>query len=58
MRASLPDALKEAEVVVVCCNDSEIENLLLKDGHGKTVIDLVGLPRLKHSGNGYSGIAW
>jgi len=58
MRASLPDAVKEAEVVVICCHDSEIEDLLLKDGPGKAIIDLVGLPRLKHSGNGYSGIAW
>jgi GDP-mannose 6-dehydrogenase len=58
MRVSLEDAIKEAEVVVICCNDSEIEGLLRKEGHGKTIIDLVGLPELKHSGNGYSGIAW
>jgi GDP-mannose 6-dehydrogenase len=58
MRASLPDAINEAEVVVICSNDKEVEGLLLAGGKGKEVIDLVGLPRLKHSGNGYSGIAW
>jgi len=58
MRASLNDAVKQAQVVVICCNDKEIEELLLKEGHGKAIIDLVGLPRLKDSGNGYSGIAW
>jgi len=58
MRASLADAVKEAEVVAICSNDKEIEGLLLADGKGKEIIDLVGLPRLKHSGNGYSGIAW
>jgi len=58
MRASLDDAVKEAQVVVICCNDREIEELLLKESYGKVVIDLVGLSRLKNSGNGYSGIAW
>jgi len=58
MRASLPDAINEAEVVVICSNDKEVEGILLAGGKGKEVIDLVGLPRLKHSGNGYSGIAW
>ncbi len=58
MRASLPEAINEAEVVVICCNDKEVEGILLDRGKGKEVIDLVGLPRLKHSGNGYSGIAW
>ena len=58
MRASLSDAIKKAEVVVICCNDKEIEELLLKEGHDKAIVDLVGLRRLKNSGNGYSGIAW
>jgi len=58
MRASLPDAINEAEVVVICSNDKEVEGILLAGGKGQEVIDLVGLPRLKHSGNGYSGIAW
>jgi len=58
MRASLLDAIKQAEVVVICSNDKEVEGILLSEGIGKEVIDLVGLPRLKRSGNGYSGIAW
>ena len=57
MRADLREAISEAEVVVVCANDREAESELL-DAPGKKIIDLVGLPKLKHSGNGYSGIAW
>jgi hypothetical protein len=44
--------------VVVCSHDKEVEGLLLTEGKGKEIVDLVGLPRLKHSGSGYSGIAW
>jgi GDP-mannose 6-dehydrogenase len=58
MRASLADAIKEAEVVVICSPDKEVERILLAEGKEREIIDLVGLPRLKHSGNGYSGIAW
>lgn len=58
MRAPLADAVREAEVVAICSNDKEVEGLLLAEGKGKEIIDLVGLPRLKDSGNGYSGIAW
>ncbi len=57
LRSSLPDAINEAEVVVICTKDVEAEKLLA-GAHGKKVIDLVGLPTLKHQGNGYSGIAW
>jgi GDP-mannose 6-dehydrogenase len=58
MRGSLPEAIREAEVVVICSHDKEVEGILLAGGQGKQIIDLVGLPGLKHSGNGYSGIAW
>jgi hypothetical protein len=58
MRGSLTDAIKEAQVVVVCSHDKEVEGILLAEGKEKEIVDLVGLPRLKQSGNGYSGIAW
>jgi len=47
----------EAEVIVVCAGDPEIEKLLAGMS-GKKVIDLVGLRQIKHSGYGYAGIAW
>jgi nucleotide sugar dehydrogenase len=57
LRPNLADAIDEAEVVVVCAGDPEIEKLLL-GRHGKKVIDLVGLRQVKQSRNGYAGIAW
>jgi hypothetical protein len=57
LRPNLADAIAEAEVIVVCAGDPEIEKLLV-GRHEKKVIDLVGLRQIKHSGNGYAGIAW
>jgi GDP-mannose 6-dehydrogenase len=57
LRPKLADAIEEAEVVVICAGDPQVEQLLVGK-HGKTIIDLVGLRQLKHSGNGYAGIAW
>jgi hypothetical protein len=34
------------------------QGILLAPGRGKEIIDRVGLPGLKHSANGYSGMAW
>jgi len=57
LRPNLGDAIAEAEVIVVCAGDPEIEKLLIGTNE-KKVIDLVGLRQIKHSGNGYAGIAW
>jgi GDP-mannose 6-dehydrogenase len=57
LRPNLADAIVEAEVIVVCAGDPEIEKLLI-GRHEKKVIDLVGLRQIKLSGNGYAGIAW
>jgi GDP-mannose 6-dehydrogenase len=57
LRPNLADAIDEAEVVVVCAGDPEIEKLLV-GRRDKKVIDLVGLRQVKHSRNGYAGIAW
>lgn len=47
-----------AACFAVCSHDKEAEEILLADSKRKEVIDLVGLPRLKHRSSGYSGIAW
>jgi GDP-mannose 6-dehydrogenase len=57
LRPNLADAIAEAEVIVVCAGDPEIQPLL-RGAHDKKIIDLVGLPQFKCSGNGYAGIAW
>ncbi len=57
LRPDLQKALAEAEVVVVCAGDPQIEQFLIGE-HGKKIIDLVGLRQVKNSGNGYTGIGW
>lgn len=57
LRPRLADAIDEAEVIVICAGDPQVEQLLVGK-HGKKIIDLVGLRELKHSANGYAGIAW
>jgi GDP-mannose 6-dehydrogenase len=57
LRETLEGAIDEAEVVVVCTYDREVERLLAGT-KGKRIIDLVGLSALKNQSNGYTGVAW
>lgn len=58
LRPSLREAIDEAEVLVICANDPELDSLPQDASRQVKIIDLVGLPALKENGNGYAGIGW